>query len=316
LSFVTIAGSSIDAAPYEPQWRPREGSLTLRGLRHRVLYWDAADGEANCPLVVLLHGFQDCSDTYQFLVDALPRHWRFVGLDWRGFGGSHWQDQPYWFADYLADLDALLDQVSPEAPVRLIGHSMGGNIAGLYAGIRPQRIRWLVSLEGFGLRRVGAEHAPQRYREWLDQVRAGPRALRQESPQTLAAALMRRNPRLTPAIAEYVARAWIRPHSVGDTAQLHFDPWHRLVNPMLYRREEAEACWREILSPVLIVSGKESEYRQHLEVDGDLDRYVQCFRNADVADFEHLGHMLHHEAPEEVAAKLAAWMQQQDLATA
>jgi pimeloyl-ACP methyl ester carboxylesterase len=85
---------------------------------------------------------------------------------------------------------------------------------------------------------------------------------------------------------------------------------------MLYRREEAEACWREIEAPVLLALGQASEYRQHLESDGDLARYVQCFSNAEVADFERLGHMLHHEAPREVATRLASWMKRQDVATA
>jgi pimeloyl-ACP methyl ester carboxylesterase len=300
---------------YQSQWQAREDRIELRGLTHRVLRWESTESRVDLPIVVLLHGFQDCSDTYQFLVDALPRQWRFIGLDWRGFGGSDWQHGPYWFADYLADLDALLEQLSPAEPVRLIGHSMGGNIAGLYAGIRPNRVRYLVSLEGFGLRRAAADTAPQRYREWLDQVRQGPRLSRHESVPHLAAALLRRNPRLDPAIAAFVANAWIRPDATDGNPALHFDPWHRLLNPVLYRREEAEACWRDICAPVLIALGKESEYRERLESDGDLARFIQCFRNAEVADFDGLGHMLHHEAPVVVAQRLASWMQRQDVAT-
>ena len=301
---------------YQAQWPARESRIELRGFSHRLLRWEPSASSADLPTVVLLHGFQDCSDTYQFLVDALPQQWQFIGLDWRGFGGSDWQHGPYWFADYLADLDALLDQLSPAQPVRVIGHSMGGNIAGLYAGIRPDRIRWLVSLEGFGLPRVTADSAPQRYQEWLEQVRQGPRPVRPESVSNLAAVLMRRNPRLEPAIAAFIANAWIRPIVAGGDAALHFDPWHRLVNPVLYRREEAEACWRNICAPVLIALGKDSEYRERLESDGDLERFIQCFREAEVADFDGLGHMLHHEAPRVVAQRLASWMQRQDDATA
>ena len=131
----------------------------------------------------------------------------------------------------------------------------------------------------------------------------------------LAAALLRRNPRLDPAIAAFVANAWIRPDATDGNPALHFDPWHRLLNPVLYRREEAEACWRDICAPVLIALGKESEYRERLESDGDLARFIQCFRNAEVADFDGLGHMLHHEAPVVVAQRLASWMQRQDVAT-
>jgi pimeloyl-ACP methyl ester carboxylesterase len=43
----------------------------------------------------------------------------------------------YVFADYLADLDALLDHYAPDQPVDLLGHSMGGNVVMQYAGARP-----------------------------------------------------------------------------------------------------------------------------------------------------------------------------------
>ena len=55
--------------------------------------------------------------------------------DWRGFGRSAAPGvDSYWFPDYVADLDALLDRISPDAPVDLVGHSMGGNVVMSYAG--------------------------------------------------------------------------------------------------------------------------------------------------------------------------------------
>ena len=67
-----------------------------------------------------------------------------VAMDMRGFGRTQRPDDGYWFPDYLADLDALLDHLSPDAPLDLVGHSMGGNIVMLYAGARPQRVRKVV----------------------------------------------------------------------------------------------------------------------------------------------------------------------------
>ncbi len=153
---------------------PREEFLELRGLRHRLLRWGPPSAEP----IVLLHGFQDCADTFQFLVDALPRDWSFIGLDWRGFGGSEPTGEPYWFPDYLADLEALLDVLDTGAPRawRLVGHSMGGNIASLSAGIRPARVSQLVSLEGFGLPRSQPGDASC----------ASPRAARTTPPSTIS----------------------------------------------------------------------------------------------------------------------------------
>src|SRR6187431_1591886 len=110
---------------------PWHEKVTVRGLSHRLTWW----GERTANPVVLLHGWMDCAETWQFLVDALPPEWSCVAPDWRGFGGTEWPQDGYWFADYFADLEALLDIVCPEGQVRLVGHSMGGNVASMYAGL-------------------------------------------------------------------------------------------------------------------------------------------------------------------------------------
>lgn len=55
------------------------------------------------------------------------------------------------FNDYIADLDALLEHYSPRQPAQIVGHSLGGIVASLYAGIRPERVSRFANLEGFGL---------------------------------------------------------------------------------------------------------------------------------------------------------------------
>ncbi|MCB1626025.1 MAG: alpha/beta fold hydrolase, partial [Pseudomonadales bacterium] len=95
----------------------------IRGLRHRLVRW----GPESPDPIVLLHGFMDCALTFQFLVDELPADWSLVAPDWRGFGGTDSTGVSYWFPDYLADLEELLDVLTPDVPARVIGHSMGGN---------------------------------------------------------------------------------------------------------------------------------------------------------------------------------------------
>src|SRR5581483_4250971 len=178
---------------YQPVRIPRHEYISVRGLQHRLTWW----GEPGQRPVVLLHGFMDCGDTWQFLVDCLPPQWSLVALDWRGFGGSDWAPGGYWFADYLADLEVLLDALTPGTPARVIGHSMGANIAALYCGVRPQRLAWLVSLEGVGLPDTRADMAPARYAQWLDELRESPRGNRYARIEQLAGVLQQRNARLT-----------------------------------------------------------------------------------------------------------------------
>lgn len=297
--------------PYQPRRVPRIEHVEIRGLRHRLTRWDAVGnpGNANAEPIILLHGFQDCGTTYQFLVDCLPADWAFVAPDLRGFGGSDSRNDSYWFPDYLADLDALSELCLPAgAPGRLIGHSMGGNIALLHAGVRADRWRWVVSLEGFGLPRTRPADAPGRYLQWLQALQAGvkPRSS-YATADVLARKLLERNHLLGPERAAFIARAWTRPTADGRV-EVATDPWHRLVNPVLYRREEAEACWARITAPTLMLLASGSDYLSRIERDDDVVSMQKCIRALSVARLEGLGHMMHHEDPAAVAAAITAFV--------
>jgi pimeloyl-ACP methyl ester carboxylesterase len=270
----------------------------VRGLKHRLTWW----GPPSDSPIVLLHGFQDCGDTWQFLVDCLPDTWTLIAPDWRGFGGTEWAPGGYWFPDYLADLEALLDEVAPQGPARVIAHSMGANVAGLYSGIRPRRLKWLVNLEGVGLQKTSPVAAPTHYATWLDELKQPPSEGRYGSVQQLAAVLMKRNPRLTADRAEFVACAWTR--EAGDAVRLAFDPRHRFVNPVLYRREEADACWARIEIPMLLLTGEVSGLQERRRADRSDPYFGGLIRDVHIVTLPGLGHMMHHEDPQAVAVPI------------
>jgi pimeloyl-ACP methyl ester carboxylesterase len=282
---------------YEPGRVPWQEDVQLRGVRHRLTWW----GERTSNPIVLLHGFLDCGATWQFLVDRLPASWTLVAPDWRGFGDSEWVPGGYWFPDYFADLDALLDTLVPQSRARVIGHSMGANVAKMYGGIRPQRMQWLANLEGLGLARTRPEDAPKRYAHWLDEVKDPFKEGRYESIEQLASILRMRNPRLTADRAAFVARAWSRPEPDSSEVRLRFDPRHRLVNPILYRREEAEACWARLEIPMLLVMGELSDHRARQTSYVTDEQLHGLFRKLRLVTVPGTGHMMHHEDPEAVA---------------
>jgi pimeloyl-ACP methyl ester carboxylesterase len=133
--------------------------LDIRGLRYHVRHWP----NPGAPKLILLHGWMDVSASFQFLVDALRGEWDVHAPDWRGYALTDWAKADcYWYPDYIADLDFILQEIHAEEPVNLVGHSLGGNVAALYAGIRPARVARLVNLEGFGLPQTRPEQAPGR----------------------------------------------------------------------------------------------------------------------------------------------------------
>jgi pimeloyl-ACP methyl ester carboxylesterase len=272
--------------------------LDIRGLRYHCRAW----GDPAAPIVVLLHGWMDVSASFQFLVDALAGDWRALAPDWRGYGLTQWSGaDSYWFPDYLADLDSLLHRLSPERPVSLVGHSMGGNVACLYAGIRPGRVARLVNLEGFGMRATRAEEAPGRYARWLDEI-AEPQSFRDyASFDELAARLRRSNPRLAEDRAAFLARHWGVATPKGRVA-LRSDPAHKRVYPVLYRLEEAVACWRGVTAPVLWVDGAASQTLRQLRLDeAEHAARRACFAKVVAHTLPGAGHMLHHDQPEALA---------------
>ncbi len=285
-------------AAYHPRRTPRHETLRVRGLDIHLTRWGPEPSGAATP-VFLLHGWQDTGATFQFLVDAFERDWPLVALDWRGFGRSEWPQGGYWFPDYIADLDALLDQLSPKAPARLVAHSMGGNIASLYAGLRPDRVRCLVNLEGFGLPRSSPDDAPAQLRKWLDQVKSAPTRKDYDSIEQLTAVIRYRYPRFTEAQAGFIADAW----SLVDSGRVRLlgDPRHRWVNAVRYKREDAEACWRHITAPMLMLLGDESEYLAKLGADGQDAAFRGIIPHIQLAHVADAGHMLHIEKADRVA---------------
>ena len=272
--------------------------VQVRGLSYHCRCW----GDARAPKLFMLHGWMDVSASFQFLVDALRREWRVIAPDWRGFGLSEWARGGYWFPDYFADLEALLDHFGKDEQATLIGHSMGGNVATMYAGIRPERVARVVNLEGFGLAGRGPELAPARYRQWLDELAGeGPSFRDYDSFDALAARLRANNSRLTAERAQFLAVHWGVAKPDGRVA-LASDPAHKLVNPILYRVEEAEACWRNVAAPVLWVEGAATTTPDMLKLSpNDLGERKACFRRLTERIIPDAGHMLHHDQPERLA---------------
>lgn len=285
----------------------RTETLSLRGLRYQTRHWGAADA----PRVFFLHGWMDASPTFQFVVDALQQDWHVIAPDWRGYGGSEWLGRPYWFPDYYADLDALLAHYSPDGPARLVGHSMGGSVAAIYAGLRPGRVAQLAVLDFLGLKPPPADQgAADTLSAWLDGVAQTPRLRAYKDTEQLARWLMAANPRLLPERASFLSQQLSRQRTDGQV-ELACDPWHKIPAPHPYRIEDAMDCWRRVEAPVLQLVAEQGYVRQRFGGPDapEFRRRIACFRQLRIETVMDAGHNLQHDQPGQVARLLEDFLQ-------
>jgi pimeloyl-ACP methyl ester carboxylesterase len=299
---------------YQATRTSRSAFIPIRNLTYHVRLW-GEPGPGKVPLV-MVHGWMDVAASYQFVVDAFAEDHYVIAPDWRGYGET--QGPPadnYWFPDYLADLDFLLDHYSPDAPVHLVGHSMGGNIAMLYAGSRPRRIRRLVNLEGFGMPATQPVQAPTRYARWMDELKAfhrGDLALKgYGSAAGVASRLMKTNRRLSQDKADWLAGHWARPDADGMWRILG-DAAHKITNASLYRVDEVLEIYKAITAPTLAVEASDNSLEQWWKGRFTLAEYHERLKA--VPDLRHgriedAGHMLHHDQPEQLAHLIEMFLQ-------
>lgn len=300
---------------YQAQRLSRSEFLPIRGWRYHLRHWGQPDAQR--PPLLLVHGWMDVAASWQFVVDAMQEQRHIVAPDWRGFGDTRFEGaapDSYWFPDYLGDLDALLDAVAGDRPVDLVGHSMGGHVATLYAGARPQRIRRLINLEGFGMPATPPSKAPERYAAWLDEIKAQRRGdmalVSYPDAEGVSRRLRKTNPRLSADKADWLAQHWARPNAEGRWTILGDDA-HKVSNAVLFRPEEAIAVYSRITAPMLSVTASDDSMGLWWKGRYTLQEFQQ--RIAVVPQLQHAvvpdaGHMLHHDQPDALARLIEGFL--------
>jgi len=171
----------------------REGWIHSEGLRLRYVEWGAVDA----PAIVALHGLRSFAYTWEPVALPLADRFRIIALDQRGRGESDWDPQRRYYAEhYVRDLAVLADHLKLARFV-LIGHSMGGSNAFVYASAHADRLAALViedmgpgaSAGGAGSERIRREllATPARFADW-DAAAAFWRSQRPNVPDAAIAA--------------------------------------------------------------------------------------------------------------------------------
>ena len=310
---------------YKEKHTSRSEFIPIRGLTYHVRLWQGGSPPSalpQLPPLVLVHGWMDVAASYQFMIDALSDAFiagrTVIAPDWRGFGLTNsavaGAADNFWLPDYLADLDFLLDHYVQDKKIDLVGHSMGGNIAMIYSGVRPERIQRLVNLEGFGLATTQPAQAPGRYAKWIDQLKSVHRGeldlKTYDTVSGVASRLMKTNPRLSQDKADWLAGHWAQQNADGQW-QILGEPGHKVVNANIYQVNETLEIYKRITAPVLAVEASEDsldKWNQGRYTLADYHERLKLIANASVARIEDAGHMLHHDQPEQLATLIEAFL--------
>jgi len=113
-------------------------NITLNGVELNVK--DQGTGQ---PTIVFLHYWGGSSRTWDAVTAALPAHYRVIAPDLRGWGDSSAPQKAYALDDFSKDIEALVRALNLKNYI-LVGHSMGGKIAQLFASRRPAGLAGLV----------------------------------------------------------------------------------------------------------------------------------------------------------------------------
>jgi pimeloyl-ACP methyl ester carboxylesterase len=278
---------------------PTSRSYVSQRLRLNYVDW----GNADAPPLILLHGGRDHCRNWDWVAQRLCNDWHVIAPDLRGHGDSQWADAGgYGIDGFIYDLAQLIHQ-QKLAPVTIIAHSMGGNIALRYTGVFPDTVRRLVAIEGLGPSpameaEVGKKSIAERVEGWVGTQRklAGRLPRRYASLEDAYARMREENAHLSAAQALHLTQHGVRQNEDGSYSW-KFDNYIRAWPPYDMTRDDIRSLWARITCPTLLVYGSES-WASNPETDGRASN----FAHAKVALIQGAGHWVHHDRLNEFMA--------------
>ncbi len=282
---------------------PTSHSYFSQRLRLHYLDW----GNEGAPNVLLVHGSQDHCHTWDWVAEQLAGHYHVVAVDLRGHGDSEWvHGAPYGSLDYVYDIAQLIDQQNL-APVHIVAHSMGGNVASIYAGTYPDRVASFTSVEGVGgipMWYRGEGEPQERIRAWIDQLRtlAGRTPRRYDSQGDALQRMQKSNPHLSDERARHLTIHGSNQNE-DSTYSWKFDNYTHSRQAYGITFEDIKTVWEQIDCPTLLINGKQG-FGHRTGQSGTLEH----FRTARVVDIDNAGHWVHHDQFDEFMEHLTAFL--------
>jgi 3-oxoadipate enol-lactonase len=260
-----------------------EQTTAVRG--RRVRYLESGLGRP----IVLLHAFPMSADMWRPQLDRLPKGWRLIAPDLRGFGGSNLDGPELGMDDYAGDVVALLDTLSLERAV-IGGLSMGGYVTFAVFRLAPERFSGMILADTRST--ADTEDGVRARRTLLESVRArGVGAVADTMPAKLLGETSHRE----------------RPALVADVrAQIASNPASGIEAAIyaLMTRPDSTADLPRIACPTLVIVGAEDG----LTPVSDAEALRDGITGARLAVLPRAGHLSNLEAAEDFSHTIGEWL--------
>ncbi len=266
--------------------------------RLKLQFWDW--GQEGKPALLLVHGGLDHARNWDWVARSLREHFHVYAMDLRGHGNSAWAPgASYSIPEHVLDISTLVDLLSRDGPLYVIGHSLGGVLTLVYAGVYPDRVRKVIAIEGLGFPASHRIHkpAPERLRAWIEDVRKIGELRNVERPdprsypslEAAAERMKEANPHLSDEVARHLtlhATNW----NADGSLSWKFDNYVRSLPPFGHSVEDLSATFSRITCPVLLFWGLESWLP-----DPEADGRVSAIKNHRLVKVPGAGHWVHHD---------------------
>jgi len=280
---------------------PRSEFYESQRIKMHYVVW--GDGEK--PPMLLVHGGRDHSRNWDFVAERLIDDYTIYAPDLRGHGDSGWAvGGMYSFPEFVLDVATLASKLA--SPLTVFGHSLGGAVAMQYAGVFPEKVEKVISIEGWGPPDMPHQSAQKRMRHWIGHMHEMEErsARRYKTIEEATDRMIEANPHLTPEMARHLT---VHGSNTNDDGTLtwKFDNYVRIMSPYEFNMEDAKDIWSGIDCPVLLIKGSES-WAPHPDKDGRTGAIKDC-RTVVVED---AGHWVHHDQLDIVMEHVQAFLRE------
>lgn len=276
--------------------------LKLNGINHQFYTW----GEPSLPKLFFFHSWMDTGASFQFAAEYLKDKFYCIAPDLRGFGKSEHTSNPlgYFFYEFIADAHVMFEKLAPNEKVKVVGHSMGGNILYAYAGTYPEKVSHFTNIEGFGVRDMPLNLAPDVMRQWLERTLKPPAIADYKRIEDVVERLKENHPRIPKNVLNAIVPCMTEKTTQGY--RLSSDQRHKWNQPFLFRLEGVIPFWKKIQAKCLFVMGEKSErmpeWLSEIDPEKDITERLSHFpKDSKKITIPDCGHMIHWEKPKELA---------------